>query len=127
MAYSLRLAHDGNRIDIMMDDLTLAMLGFLVCYAIAYQSYGISSDRRKIKKEIKLMIEAGKNYARCSRCTKWTELQAASMFKDLGVFCASCSKVILLEPSFTAPIATTSAKKKSSGFMSFIKGNQDEY
>lgn len=121
MAYSLRLGYNANRIDVMID---LIMLLLLVVTAALLIVLGVTKDR-KIKKEVKLMVEAGKNYIRCSRCTKWTELSVSSMFKDMGVFCASCSKIVLLEPSFTAPIIQPA--KKSSGFMSFIKGNQDEY
>lgn len=107
-----------------MDDLTLALLGFMVCFSVSLIVLGLALDKKK-REEVKYMIEAGKNYVRCSRCTKWTELSVSSMFKDLGVFCASCSKVVLLEPSFTAPIAAP--VKKRNGFMSFVRGSQDDY
>lgn len=122
MAYSLGLGYDGNRIDIMMDDVTLAMLGFLVCFAIALIIYGISSDRRKIK-EVKIMVETAKNYVRCGRCLRWTDAKLSNTFEEIGILCPACSKMQLsMVTELPVPV-----KKKSSGFMNFVKGNQDEY
>jgi hypothetical protein len=122
MVYNRRLDFNVVRIDTMMDDITLALLGFMVCFAIALVIYGIQSDRYKKIKEVKLMIQPAKQYVRCISCKAWTSLASSNAFEGIGILCIKCTQAIL---ALKKEVATPA--KKRSGFMSFIRGSQDEY
>jgi hypothetical protein len=110
----------------MMDDITIVLLGFMVCFAVSLITLGLSLDRRKKDEEVKIMIQPAKQYVSCSRCKAWTSLAASNMFEGIGILCLKCTQAVLApKKEIAAPVFMPTKKRNS--FMSFIRGNQDEY
>ena len=117
MVCDIRMGVNCVRTDVMIE-----LLYAFVIFAALLIAAGLYIDGRKIK-EVKIMVETAKNYVRCRRCLRWTDAKLSNTFEEIGILCPACSKMQL---SMVTELPVL-VKKKSSGFMSFIKGNQDEY
>jgi len=125
VVYDCRL---GYSIIGVMAMLEILMLALLVIVATSLIITGVIKDRKKIKKEVKLMIQPLKHYVKCSSCRRWVSLGSSNMFEGLGIFCLNCSKQLLTPSTQPITIPVVVDKKKERGFlMRMVKGSEDEY